>query len=532
MGQLFISYRHSQIETVRELETRLKAAGISAVRDETKILTFDSISATIHTLLADSHALLVVLSDDYHRSRFCQWELTAAFIAAQRHGGDPRRRIFVLNLSGNANLLETLPLELKDAKSSLDPDNAVAALREKMADLDGTFGQLGLHALSPCYGRMLTGSPRFVGREQDMWRTHSALQGSKTPMVTGHVGPDIAEVSGMGGIGKTLLAEEYALRFSAAYPGGIFWLDAYGSFNPEKPDMEAFRASCVEQYMKVARAFHLTPPPDAAIETLQALLRQAIENNGQRCLWIVDDIPTGLAKHLNEVKQWLSPHPSMAPTLATTRSREYADLGTEIPLDLLAPEAALELLKNHQIDIAGQSAAAEILIERLGRHALALDIAGATIHRAHLVIEKYLAELDEEMEKLIDVPEEIVAALPAGHETSIVTSLFRSIYRLKEPSLDFLRLAANLAPAPIRAEFVAQVFCQADGLEEKTAESLARRALMGCEQYSLARGHKGSWAVHALTAATIQYLGEALEKRGRQLKSTAVTLLCAAYAMT
>jgi hypothetical protein len=33
----------------------------------------------------------------------------------------------------------------------------------------------------------------------------------------------------MGGVGKSLLAEEYALRFSAAYPGGIFWLRALGN---------------------------------------------------------------------------------------------------------------------------------------------------------------------------------------------------------------------------------------------------------------------------------------------------------------
>ena len=38
-----------------------------------------------------------------------------------------------------------------------------------------------------------------------------------------------AQVRGLGGIGKSLLAEEYALRFGAAYPGGIFWLRAYGN---------------------------------------------------------------------------------------------------------------------------------------------------------------------------------------------------------------------------------------------------------------------------------------------------------------
>ena len=32
-----------------------------------------------------------------------------------------------------------------------------------------------------------------------------------------------------GGNGKTLLAREYAIRFGAAYGGGVFWLNAYGN---------------------------------------------------------------------------------------------------------------------------------------------------------------------------------------------------------------------------------------------------------------------------------------------------------------
>ena len=36
-------------------------------------------------------------------------------------------------------------------------------------------------------------------------------------------------MSGLGGVGKSLLAEEYALHFGAAYPGGVFWLRAYGN---------------------------------------------------------------------------------------------------------------------------------------------------------------------------------------------------------------------------------------------------------------------------------------------------------------
>jgi hypothetical protein len=48
-------------------------------------------------------------------------------------------------------------------------------------------------------------------------------------LITGaHGGDPAVKVTGMGGISKSLLAQEYALRFAAAYPGGVFWLRAHG----------------------------------------------------------------------------------------------------------------------------------------------------------------------------------------------------------------------------------------------------------------------------------------------------------------
>jgi hypothetical protein len=35
-----------------------------------------------------------------------------------------------------------------------------------------------------------------------------------------------AQICGLGGIGKSLLAVEYANRVAAAWPGGIFWVEA------------------------------------------------------------------------------------------------------------------------------------------------------------------------------------------------------------------------------------------------------------------------------------------------------------------
>jgi hypothetical protein len=60
---------------------------------------------------------------------------------------------------------------------------------------------------------------KFVGREDDLERLHKALQQGES------VGVRPAMLSGMGGIGKTQLAAEYAYRYKEQYPGGIYWVN-------------------------------------------------------------------------------------------------------------------------------------------------------------------------------------------------------------------------------------------------------------------------------------------------------------------
>ena len=94
------------------------------------------------------------------------------------------------------------------------------------------------------YPEQRAGSARFVGRLTEMWAVHSALQASGLGMITGAVSA-VAQVRGLGGVGKSLLAEEYALRFGAAYPGGVFWLRAFGdgegSLTPRRVETERER---------------------------------------------------------------------------------------------------------------------------------------------------------------------------------------------------------------------------------------------------------------------------------------------------
>ncbi len=65
-----------------------------------------------------------------------------------------------------------------------------------------------------------SGVVKFVGREQKLEELHEQLQRNERIAITA--------ISGMGGIGKTELALQYAIaQFQAGnYPGGICWLRA------------------------------------------------------------------------------------------------------------------------------------------------------------------------------------------------------------------------------------------------------------------------------------------------------------------
>ena len=81
---LFISYRRLDQARVLPLVNALQNRGLAVWFDQREIGDFAPITDEIRAGLARSKALLAWYSPDYPKSRPCQMELTAAFVAAQR----------------------------------------------------------------------------------------------------------------------------------------------------------------------------------------------------------------------------------------------------------------------------------------------------------------------------------------------------------------------------------------------------------------------------------------------------------------
>jgi hypothetical protein len=137
------------------------------------------------------------------------------------------------------------PIELRDAKFRNAPRNdsemgeLAEAICKHVAAIDGPLADIRPLTAPNWYGMTPVGSTRFVGRLKEMWEIHSLLHAGDVAQITGAAAATggIGQVQGLGGVGKSLLAEEYALHFGAAYPGGVFWVRAYGN-DDAKADLE------------------------------------------------------------------------------------------------------------------------------------------------------------------------------------------------------------------------------------------------------------------------------------------------------
>lgn len=318
---VFLSYARSDHSAVAPVIDALRARGLRVFVDEAVVNDFDSISRTITHELARSLVLLAFYSTHYPQRRACQWELTAAYLAGQREGM-ARRRVLVINPEAGSDHIH--PVELRDARHwSAQSVNLLPSLASKVAahvaTLQTPIGKV--EALSPV--RWLPapprrGSPDFQGGLSDLWRLHTELHPHAAPLLTGRTAASAVILFGGPRSGKTLLAEEYAVRFSAAFPGGVFWLNL--DYKPEP--MAAYSG----QVRTICGALGLAIP-DSLDDALSSLAI-ALEQRDLPSLWVVDGVSGDLSDAT--LRRLFAPH-SLAATVLTTRS-DYRGLATVMEL--------------------------------------------------------------------------------------------------------------------------------------------------------------------------------------------------------
>ena len=264
-----------------------------------------------------------------------------------------------------------------------------------------------------------------------------------------------AALSGLGGIGKTQTAIEYARRNRRAYPDGVFWVNA-----------EAL-GGLISGFAEIAKAVHLpladSNDHDRVVKSALAWLERT-----DRWLLILDNVND------RRVALPFVPARGAGDLLITSRESVFPEFGipraTELQ-DLKSDESVRFLLARtgrDDADLPDRSAAAELVAE-LGNFPLALEQAAAYITETNASFIAYLNAFRKRRVALLEKADDLLT-----HETVAATwaANFEAVERVSSAASDVLRIGALLAPEAIPFELFLK---GADALGDCIAEALAGR---------------------------------------------------------
>ncbi|MET4590697.1 TIR domain-containing protein [Arthrobacter sp. 754] len=437
------------------LRNCLMKLGINVFFDDADIDDFDAIEARVRSGMAESVLFVCWYSDAYASRRACHWELTAAVAV------DPSR-VFVVNPEPTMEhiLPTSLRANLIAAAPRVEDTEGWAALARRVVDranaTHGTFTQLVDADAVPWYGDPPSRFNRFVGRASELWALDGLLRPPPT-VAGGAPVPPAVVVQGMGGLGKTALVSEYANRFAAAYPGGIFWLRLS---IPTEGEQGAKQVQPLLKTQLGLIARQLRPlqilPGDADLAdqppNQDDVIADHLGSLDGPFLWVVDDLPAGLSA--DEFDSVLPPIRG-GRTVVTTQGSAYRHM-PNLPLKLMDDEEAVELLlaQRSKAEEADENDALELVV-KLGHLPLAIEVVGALVALPGSSAGSLLAELNKPGAELALVEEAAANAWtsvsPTGHTSSAMATFAPSIRRLREEAFIMLAVAAtaNVGPLPV-----------------------------------------------------------------------------------
>ncbi|WP_445627388.1 tetratricopeptide repeat protein [Nostoc sp. DSM 114167] len=298
--------------------------------------------------------------------------------------------------------LKTENSTISEAKVASDLNIGVAAVKKRMAEVYDKFAKSypelatsnsrgKLEKLRACLTAKYNGGQnaqstikeihqnippavpfeKFVGRETELEELHSSLQTSRQVA--------IVAVAGMGGVGKTELATQYAKQHLQNYQGGVCWLSAQG-------------IDVGIQILRFAELkFKLIAPDDWELADRLRYCWQNWEKG--EVLLVFDDV----TDYKKQVQPYLPPESPQFKVLLTTRLGFDRTL-PQLPLGVLKPLAAMKLLKSlvDRERLKSEPWVAREICKFLGYLPLALELVGRYLDTMpDLSLEKLLKRLEK-----------------------------------------------------------------------------------------------------------------------------------------
>jgi tetratricopeptide (TPR) repeat protein len=462
-----------------ELDSVDRAPGTNAVEAMNRALRRDN-------------PLLVLLSAAYlDPERLTTDEWTARMAQRRR---DPAATLIPLRVE-NVDLHDGLwaPIVVPDV-FGLPPDRAVTLLLDAVRRVVDPGPAGSLTTVAPAYpGRQAAGdpgprppgslppvwnlarrNPGFTGRDAMLNRLHDTLSGGSRVAVQA--------LHGMGGVGKTQLALEYAHRFAGEYDI-VWWIPA------EQPELIGDHLATLAQDDQL----RLTTPGTSTPDSMKAL-RAHLRRTG-RWLLIFDN-----AEDRDHLAPWLPDGPGHL--LITSRNPNWTGVAQPVDVDVFTRAESIALLQSSLPDI--DEDIADRLAGHLGDLPLAVGQAMDLLAETRMPVASYLRDLAGHTAELMRE-----GGPPAGYPLSLAATVSLAADRLgaADPAAgQLLTLCAHLGPAPIPTD----LFTARPDPLPKPLQKIARRpvafarTLAQLSRYGLARLTDDGPVLHRLVQAVVR----------------------------
>ncbi|MCX4408968.1 FxSxx-COOH system tetratricopeptide repeat protein [Streptomyces sp. NPDC059441] len=351
------------------------------------------------------------------------------------------------------------------------------------------------------WGNIPPRNPNFTGRVDLLERLRERLQEGTTTVL-----PEA--IHGMGGVGKTQMAIEYAYRHQSEYDV-VWWVPA------ERPGQIG------QSLVELAQRLGLGTSPEANIAG--PAVREALREGRPYSRWLLifDN-----ADSPERVRDYF-PTGGSGTILVTSRNRRWSVVGPSLEVDVFTREESKELLRRSGSPGNLDDAEADRLAEALGDLPLALEQAAAWRAETGMPVSEYLRLFEDKRSELLEV------SPPPDYQLPVAAAWNVSLDHLETRSLTALRLlqlCSYFAPDPIsRSIFSGLGGSRIDPDLDRALNDPMRlaRAIREINRYSLARiDHRtNSIEMHRLVQAVL--INRMSPEEQNRMRSGAHTLLAA-----
>jgi len=490
---LFISYAHQGDNTSRDavsalvsrLHSELEAdfrrrfnRNLEIFFDKEDIQDFDHWQVRCHRALRDSRFFIACLSRTYLCSDACRWEWEEWCRHELEHGlvGQGAASLWFVKLEDldapedaallrrwKGDLLQRFHIQCHEWRPGDAGDFLDAAVRAELQQLTEHVAQrLRLLTLDRARrGNLPWPNANFVGREPELASLRAALLDAPERSPAG--------IHGVGGMGKTALAQAFAYHEADAFPGGCWLLRCEG------------RDRLLNVFRTLVSDLEIELTDEEKLDDAKAVQRvfDLLRARGP-ALFLLDnvDLPALLAQ---EQMKLLAGQP-WARVLYTTRLApdEFTRAGAVVrPLDLdrLPENQPVDLIRRYQPGQAfatlEHEAAAREIVRELSGLTLAVETAAVYLGRCdpRVAEPQYAVDVRHYLAKLRDDLKTGGGAGVMNQLREVTATLRPTLARLDAPARTVLQIASLLAPDGVALPWVRAIAGQSH--PELAAEAAA-----------------------------------------------------------